>query len=219
MTTSRKTTKVSHGNNGGTYNNSNNTIGSHNISNRNSNNNTQIKRTSIGISVFALLLVGATTGFVKFGGLQVFTHSQDKIPPITSDLNPPSEKLIFNRGKVNISDYGNQKKVSMTGQPTYSSNNTGASLLFLQDIPLSQYQSGVIKLNKNSKINGTLIYFNSNKKASNEYKLNTDGTDLTLQLNKNPITKGEFVEGSLSGIVTNGIDKEKVSFGVVLPVQ
>ena len=233
MTSTKGNIKVNEGNVNGNYTNSYNTSNSHNNSHNNTTNhnihnkthNSYNRTTWISIGLAALLLAGATTGFVKLGGLQVFTQSPseqqrvDEQSPVSHDKNPPSKELIFNQGQVQLLDNGNQKKVLMSAHKSYSPNDKGLNWLIVNDIPLSQYQSGLIKLNKNSQINGSLHYFSNKNNVTNEYKLNTEGTDLTLQLNKNPIKKGEFVEGFLSGIVTNGVDKEKVSFRLVLPFQ
>jgi hypothetical protein len=224
MTSMRENIKVNEGNIAGTYTNSNNTTNSHNPTNSHNTTNSNNRTTRISIGLVALLLVGAT-GFVKLGGLQVFTQSPseqqrvDKQSPVPQEQNLPSKESIFNQGQVIVLDYGTQKKVSMRAMPSYSANARGVSWLIVDDIPLSQYQSRLIKVNNNSQINGSLRYFNDKTNTANEYKLNTEGTDLTLQLNKNPVKKGEFVEGLLSGTVTNGVDKEKVSFRLVLPVQ
>jgi hypothetical protein len=232
MTSLRKNTKVGEGNVDGTYTNSHNNTHSHNTHNTNSHNtsgsnnkNSNNKKIVLSIGGFAaVLLLGAGANvFINQGRLQVSPQSPSEQQKVNTELptsqqqNLPSKVLTLNQGQVTVFDAGTQKQVFLSGMPS-SSNARGLNYLIVNDIPLSQYQSGLIKLNKNSKIRGTLRYYNDKTDTTNEYNLNTNGTDLTLQLNKNPTEVGEFVKGSLSGTVTNGVDKEKVSLQLVLPV-
>jgi hypothetical protein len=83
----------------------------------------------------------------------------------------------------------------------------------ISDIPFSEYQKGFIKLGQNTQAHGTINL------SDGSYSTNVKDADLTLKLNANPTQKGEFVQGTLSGRITNGINSKKIYLKFVIPVQ
>jgi hypothetical protein len=86
-------------------------------------------------------------------------------------------------------------------------------VFYINNIPFSEYQRGLIKLGQNSQADGVLGLSNGT------YSTNTKDTDLTLKLDANPIEKGEFVHGRLYGTITNGINNKTIYLKFVIPIQ
>jgi hypothetical protein len=64
------------------------------------------------------------------------------------------------------------------------------------------------------------VLFSRNECVSpKEYRVNSRGTDLTLKLEAHPTTKGDFVRGSLSGTVNDGINSRNISLKIVISVD
>lgn len=92
--------------------------------------------------------------------------------------------------------------------------------MFLSNIPLSAYKEGRIKLGESNKGEGSIYLLEKSYSGGlKEYRVNVDGTDLTIALETNPTDVGKFVKGKLYGTVTNGSESRNISLNFVVPVQ
>lgn len=133
---------------------------------------------------------------------------------IGNQFQDVSTNTMLNQGQVHIIDFRSPGSSSLFIQA--ASENRMVNII-LSQVPFSEYQKGVIKLGKGFQGDGTLML--GSTQGVKEYKINTDGTDLTIKLDANPTQKGEFVKGTLFGNITDGTKNIKVSYKIVVPIQ
>lgn len=121
---------------------------------------------------------------------------------------------LLNQGNLHVFS-GDRKLTLMSGNQGAKSHVYVSFLA--QDIPLSEYRQGSVHIGKGSGVTGLLYILDSNSPAN--YQLNTVGTDLTLSLDKNPLTVGDFMQGRLRGKVTDGNKSKQVDLQIIVPVQ
>lgn len=125
-----------------------------------------------------------------------------------------SGSALLNQGEIRVLD--KNLWLLSNNQPTQN-NGSVAVILNINNIPLNEYQQGRVHIGKGSGVTGTLQIIDANGGGS--YQLNTVGTDLTLSLDKNPVTVGYFMEGRLSGKVADGNNSKQIDLKVTVPVQ
>ena len=125
-----------------------------------------------------------------------------------------SGSALLNQGEIHVLD--KNLWLLSNNQPTQN-NGSVAVILNINNIPLNEYQQGRVHIGNGSGVTGTLQIIDAN--GSGSYQLNTVGTNLTLSLDKNPVTVGAFMQGRLSGKVTDGNNSKQIDLKVTVPVQ
>ncbi|MCC3593226.1 hypothetical protein [Microcoleus sp. PH2017_28_MFU_U_A] len=125
-----------------------------------------------------------------------------------------SGSALLNQGTINV--ISSDKTLLLSSANQGSQSNVYVSVI-ANSIPLSEYQQGTVHIGEGSGVTGLLHIIDVNGTAT--YQLNTVGTDLTLSLDKNPLTVGAFMEGRLHGKVTDGNKSKQVDLKVTVPVQ
>lgn len=127
-----------------------------------------------------------------------------------------SGNALLDQGEIRIVPTEKKLWLLSNNQPTQN-NGSVAVILNINNIPLNEYQQKRVHIGQGSGVTGTLQIIDAN--GSGSYQLNTVGTDLTLSLDKNPVTVGAFMQGRLSGKVTDGNNSKQIDLKVTVPVQ
>ena len=127
-----------------------------------------------------------------------------------------SGNALLDQGEIRIVPTEKKLWLLSNNQPTQN-NGLVAVILNINNIPLNEYQQKRVHIGQGSGVTGTLQIIDAN--GSGSYQLNTVGTDLTLSLDKNPVTVGAFMQGRLSGKVTDGNNSKQIDLKVTVPVQ
>ncbi|MEK0195153.1 hypothetical protein [Microcoleus anatoxicus] len=125
-----------------------------------------------------------------------------------------SGSALLNQGTINV--ISSDKTLLLSSANQGSQSNVYVSVI-ANGISLSEYQQGSVHIGEGSGVTGLLHIIDVNGTAM--YQLNTVGTDLTLSLEKNPLTVGAFMQGRLHGKVTDGNKSKQVDLKVTVPVQ
>lgn len=163
------------------------------------------------LAVIISLIPALLISYVVWTGIKVTLHT----------LGYPLHQFLgsanLSQGQVNIFN-ADISGVTGTAFIAASASQPGQHVsLIISDIPLADYEQGLVKIGSGSGSAGSVTIVDGN--SSKTYQLNTNGTDLTLKLSAYPTEKGEFARGMLRGIVTDGVTRRTLSLSLVVPVQ
>jgi len=130
------------------------------------------------------------------------------------------QQILSSAGSLSNGSFsiiGSEENAILLLNASATSTGAGVNSISLSDIPLQDYRQGVVKFGPSLPGTGSILMLENMQVQ--QYNVNAEGADLTLQFESNPEKSGEFVRATLSGKVTNGSHTRTINVKLVVPFQ
>ncbi|NEQ47813.1 MAG: hypothetical protein F6K00_31510 [Leptolyngbya sp. SIOISBB] len=144
-----------------------------------------------------------------------FTVSVSKEFSQLKSLKEPLERVTLNQGIVYREEIGNNAPTIAISGNTLSDFNNGPRSLSIGNIPISEYESGLIRAGKSHSATGSIEIIDS----SGNFIYDLLEPEIVIEVATKNTPDGSFMEGVVHGTISDGIETREVIVDLFLPIE